>query len=1604
MKKLYAIRDHLITGFIKQNLCKNRGFITEGLYMSTIFISSTFQDMQQERDILQCKVLPRIKDFAKQYGKNIELCDLRWGINSLEMDEEKSTMKILQVCFDEIDNARPFFVAIIGDRYGYIPPAQIVKNSITDRQISSEELMDKSVTEMEITYATIKTASQKDARFYFRKIKKNFPFGDTDLPLQYASTTADDKRRMKLLKDNIQTRFPEQVRTYSVSWNKNTLKFEGMDNFAEMIYQDLTEIIRQRWGEPSLLSDYDRQYYQYQFALESDNYFEDNRKDFLTPRTHPEVKKLSIPVMEQQIYTLISEDEYNLNRLFGTLCVRYMANGAEILPYDCSQSVLSSSIENMLRYYTAILSKKINKTFIALKDVTEKTVKNCIEQFNKALESVDAETKCPVILTIRGTQYLDEEDIFKWLPLNRYKNIHFLISTNQSFAGPSSYKEMSETFYFQNATIFDRNQFINAYMNHYHKELDNHVRDAILEKAKGKSDQYVEFLMQRLLVLTQNDFKKIHDSGDGMQKISEYLNNLIQIAPINIENMVLEQIAQLESETSGYFTKAVLAILSILPYGISLKDLEAVLKEGHITYNTLSLTMLCRRLPSVVNVTLDGYYRMVKTPISNILLQILIAETSKWSKILECYMSDLYAGETDQSQNDSVRDFYRSQYLDVAMKAGKGNALPLYLKNTEYDVNYTVLVMHRILVENKGVTWMKRNILNLTTDDLRWMVTDVYNYLSVHKLIMNKTFALSLLKLWEVMLPFLQKKAEGGTCESDNYNYFSALYEVGELAYLHNIDKADSYLLEARSISKANFQQHPNRIWKTLHGIELTEEERHRGYDFYKEEDGNTVDGEIMFGLNGEIEDCELEQSWSAEVRVINNYLETIYRKKGEILTAEKLEAESKNITHMSDPDPQHKGQNEITPYITVVWPDELKYSETEEKKTPKKRAYKPDLRRNSAIQISKEAQMLLQNEKKEDALAKYKEANEILKEIYEDGNTGRYYDLRNVDGDIAEVRMILQKECARDIGINCRMMLLCVKIEANNSQLKNLIDEMISWAKIYDDYYNNEQSKSGLEEYYLVSANLYTMFERSDIYYKRILHDIDNYLTYRLEAHLKGEETDQKIMDERGIADRILYKIITENPQIGPQITDLLLQQSNATVKANDFNGFVDLTNLVESILRWMWENSYEWKGIHCSLEYIYFTNIDNQCMIWEQHHMINRLENDAKRVTKLLSYIKEPENVMSAIQCIMRYQMTLFRNGKYEEAAAFANDIVQAAHRVKNNVPQSDIVILYGNIIAVCSESGQLTEAHEIALETEQLLDQMEKSEYSEHKHTTNKPFDKYKDFIIEEKAKDYLNHAIICSRMGDVAAGLNYLKKADYLVTHYPKIAASMSGIKERIAFFLKNGLPRSKNEDNSEKVYRMYKNQIESALSSFSRKPYTVHDLRKVEKLIQEMCDIPEHVIWGDSYTIAKYYHVMNKLYNSINQKNLAFTMLKKAADIADNDNDVLEVYGEIYSDMCAYVEEGIDKLFYVQKAIEIYERLRKEGNDYSKDAYAMALFNTGVILMRFSWYDKALEKAENAYYIWKELYTENPTKQTKIYMDEAERLTKFIQTHLKSDQS
>ncbi len=76
--------------------------------MRKIFISSTFCDMQTERDAIHTIVVPNLRAMARQYGEDVEVCDLRWGVNTGDLDSEEGSRKVLSVCLDEIDRCKPF--------------------------------------------------------------------------------------------------------------------------------------------------------------------------------------------------------------------------------------------------------------------------------------------------------------------------------------------------------------------------------------------------------------------------------------------------------------------------------------------------------------------------------------------------------------------------------------------------------------------------------------------------------------------------------------------------------------------------------------------------------------------------------------------------------------------------------------------------------------------------------------------------------------------------------------------------------------------------------------------------------------------------------------------------------------------------------------------------------------------------------------------------------------------------------------------------------------------------------------------------------------------------------------------------------------------------------------------------------------------------------------------------------------------------------------------------------------------------------------------------------------------------------------------------------
>ena len=98
-----------------------------------VFISSTFRDMQAERDHLVRFVFPKLREELLKRRIHFIDVDLRWGVTS---DQDA-----VGVCKTIIDECRPRFVCILGGRYGWVPGAERDTSLIFDPAVATSKTM-----------------------------------------------------------------------------------------------------------------------------------------------------------------------------------------------------------------------------------------------------------------------------------------------------------------------------------------------------------------------------------------------------------------------------------------------------------------------------------------------------------------------------------------------------------------------------------------------------------------------------------------------------------------------------------------------------------------------------------------------------------------------------------------------------------------------------------------------------------------------------------------------------------------------------------------------------------------------------------------------------------------------------------------------------------------------------------------------------------------------------------------------------------------------------------------------------------------------------------------------------------------------------------------------------------------------------------------------------------------------------------------------------------------------------------------------------------------------------------------------------------------------
>lgn len=223
-----------------------------------VFISSTFSDMSQERNVIVYSVFPRLRqEFSTQMINIIEV-DLRWGIP----EEDSENSKILEICIGEVLHCAPFFVGIVGQQYGTMVPMDIISNlpPAYKKALGENLPNDVSITELEMRAGVFVPNNIDFSSFFIKKnVNKKIIFP-----------------QLKRLIENISTSY-------------STYIYDNLSIFEEQMFQSLKDCILKVIPEKLNIPYGDKYYYSHLSVLKNNV-------------SHYEPNNLFITGIERQIY------------------------------------------------------------------------------------------------------------------------------------------------------------------------------------------------------------------------------------------------------------------------------------------------------------------------------------------------------------------------------------------------------------------------------------------------------------------------------------------------------------------------------------------------------------------------------------------------------------------------------------------------------------------------------------------------------------------------------------------------------------------------------------------------------------------------------------------------------------------------------------------------------------------------------------------------------------------------------------------------------------------------------------------------------------------------------------------------------------------------------------------------------------------------------------------------------------------------------------------------------------------------------------------------------------------------------------------------------
>lgn len=456
--------------------------------------------MQFERDHLIKNSFPELRERCRERLVDFVEVDLRWGIT------RKEEPHVLPICLDEIEACRPYFIGILGDRYGTIPATLPPEIRQTKYAWLKKHRNRASITELEILYGVLNDpAMEKRAFFYFRDPDRTQRMAKRGGSIYLEDPTPEEialygkkksekmaverKRRLAHLKKRIlSAEYPCKV-------------FRDPRELGMLVVADLWKSIDGSWGPLSVGDELDRQ------TIAHDA-FARNRSRGYVPlgENYSHLDRHALGAGKPLAIT--GESGFGKSALLANWVIRFRKMHPEVfvVSHFAGASPDSAVIPALLRRVIG----EIRRCYEVVEPIPDSD-RSLIDSFPRWLSV--ASRRGRMILVLDALNQIEEQDNVRklgWLPDKFPKNVRVLVS---ALTGPTLEeieKRGWEVYRLHGMSVAEKKKAIRAYLAPFRKKLEPEEERRLSKSREATNPLYLRGILDELRVYGA-DHRKIAD-------------------------------------------------------------------------------------------------------------------------------------------------------------------------------------------------------------------------------------------------------------------------------------------------------------------------------------------------------------------------------------------------------------------------------------------------------------------------------------------------------------------------------------------------------------------------------------------------------------------------------------------------------------------------------------------------------------------------------------------------------------------------------------------------------------------------------------------------------------------------------------------------------------------------------------------------------------------------------------------------------------------------------------------------------------------------------------------------------------------------------------